>query len=188
MRRIAIAVMGTISTLVMLFAFDASHRTGGATTALGAGGAGSGSGGTGVTGTTDGNGTLGTGSTDGSTDSGSTDGASTPAATPKAGTPTKKATTGSSSSKTYTGDTVMTRWGPVQVQIVVKGGKIVRSQAIVYPNGNDHDIGINNYALPILDQATVQMQNSQFDNISGATVTTDGYRQSLQSALDQAHL
>jgi FMN-binding domain. len=47
---------------------------------------------------------------------------------------------------------------------------------------------INNYALPILDQEVVQQQSASIDTISGATVTTDGYLQSLQSAIDQAHL
>jgi uncharacterized protein with FMN-binding domain len=198
-RRIVIAVMGTISTLVMLFAFDASHRPGGATTALGGNGAGSGATSTdpGATGASDDTGTLGSGDPgstgsvsmgSGSMGSGSADGG-TPAATTASAAPTaagtKKATTGA---KTYVGDTVMTHWGPVQVQITVKNSKIVKSRAVVYPNSNGRDIEINNFALPILDRATVGTQSANFDNVSGATVTTDGYKQSLQSALDQAHL
>ena len=57
-----------------------------------------------------------------------------------------------------------------------------------YPQNNNRDAMINNYALPILDQEVVQQQSASIDTISAATVTTDGYLQSLQSAIDQAHL
>jgi uncharacterized protein with FMN-binding domain len=68
---------------------------------------------------------------------------------------------------------VDTRWGPVQVQITVTNGKITTAQALVYPQENGRDQEINAYAVP---------------QLSGATVTSDGYIQSLQSAVDKAHL
>ena len=102
-----------------------------------------------------------------------------------AGTPNSSPT---SSAVAFTGGTADTRWGPVQVQITVQGGKITQSRAVQYPQNNDRDAMINNYALPILDQETVQKQTASIDTISGATVTSDGYLQSLQSAIDQAHL
>jgi uncharacterized protein with FMN-binding domain len=89
---------------------------------------------------------------------------------------------------TYTGGVADTRWGPVQVEITVQGGKITQSRAVQYPQNNNRDVTINNYALPILDQETVRQQSASIDTISGATVTSDGYLQSLQSAIDQAHL
>ena len=89
---------------------------------------------------------------------------------------------------TYTGDAVDTRWGPVQVRITVQGGKITSSDAVQYPQNNDRDVQINGYALPILGQEVVQQQSASIDTVSGATVTSDGYLQSLQSAIDQAHL
>jgi uncharacterized protein with FMN-binding domain len=95
---------------------------------------------------------------------------------------------GRSSPATYTGGIADTRWGPVQVEITVQGGKITQSRAVQYPQNNDRDASINNYALPILDQEAVQQQSASIDTISGATVTSDGYLQSLQSAIDQAHL
>lgn len=88
----------------------------------------------------------------------------------------------------YTGDSVDTQWGPVQVQITVQGGKITASQALQYPQNNDRDAQINGFALPILNQEVVQQQSASIDTVSGATVTSDGYLQSLQSAIDQAHL
>jgi len=94
----------------------------------------------------------------------------------------------SSGTETYTGSTASTRWGDVQVTITVTNGEITAVQVPVYPTGNGRDQQINAYALPILTQETVQAQSADIDTVSGATVTSDGYLQSLQSALDAAHL
>jgi uncharacterized protein with FMN-binding domain len=94
----------------------------------------------------------------------------------------------SSAAKTYDGDTVQTRWGPVQVRITVQDGKITASEAIVYPDGNREDQEINSFALPVLSQEAVQQQSANIDMVSGATVTSQGYLSSLQSAIDQANL
>jgi len=88
---------------------------------------------------------------------------------------------------TYTGDSADTQWGPVQVQIKVQGGKITGSEAVQYPQNNGRDAEINGFALPVLDQEVVQQQSASIDTVSGATVTSDGYLQSLQSAIDHAH-
>jgi uncharacterized protein with FMN-binding domain len=76
----------------------------------------------------------------------------------------------------------------VQVQITVENGKITAAQPTQVPNDNFRDQEINSYAVPILNQEVVQAQSAQIDAVSGATVTSDGYVQSLQSAVDQAHL
>ena len=57
-----------------------------------------------------------------------------------------------------------------------------------YPSGNGRDAEINSYALPSSTRRWSHAQSAQIDTVSGATVTSDGYLQSLQSALDQAHL
>jgi uncharacterized protein with FMN-binding domain len=123
-----------------------------------------------------------------------------PAPTAATPTPTTPSTTGSPSpsatrdsggdagSGTYQGSVAQTRWGPIQVTITVAGGKITDVQVPIYPNGNHRDEEINAYALPALRQATLDAQSAQVDTVSGATVTTDGYRESLQAALDAAHL
>ena len=54
----------------------------------------------------------------------------------------------------------------------------------MYPTGDGESISINNQALPIIEQQ-VKKQGVAFDGVSGATYTTEGYRQSLQSVLDQ---
>ncbi|MEH3075554.1 MAG: FMN-binding protein [Quadrisphaera sp.] len=94
----------------------------------------------------------------------------------------------SSSSGTYTGQSADTRWGPVQVRITVTDGRITDVEAVEYPQENHHDVEINSWALPRLQQEVLAAQSAQVDAVSGATVTSDGYLTSLQSAIDQAHL
>jgi uncharacterized protein with FMN-binding domain len=76
----------------------------------------------------------------------------------------------------------------VQVQLKVSSAKITNVSVIQYPNGNGKDAEINSQALPVLIQETVESQSASIDMVSGATVTSDGYLESLQSALDQAGL
>jgi uncharacterized protein with FMN-binding domain len=102
--------------------------------------------------------------------------------------PSAGASTGSSAAKTYTGSVAGTRWGDVQVTVTVAGGKITDVGVPIYPNGNGRDQEINAFALPTLVQETLQAQTANIQTVSGATVTSDGYLQSLQSALDAAGL
>ena len=89
---------------------------------------------------------------------------------------------------TYTGSVVQTRWGPVQVEITVASDKVTKVDVLQYPAGNHKDQEINDYALPVLVQETLDAQSADIDMVSGATVTTGGYVGSLQSALDEAGL
>ncbi|MFJ9902979.1 FMN-binding protein [Streptomyces sp. NPDC101152] len=88
--------------------------------------------------------------------------------------------------KAVTGSTVQTRWGPVQVKITIKSGRLTDVTAVQYPTDNPRDQEINSYALPQLRTEALQAQSANIDTVSGATYTSDGYRQSLQSALDSA--
>jgi len=92
----------------------------------------------------------------------------------------------SSNIKTYTGSVAQTRWGPVQVKITVQDGKLTKVTVLQQPNGNRRDQEINDQALPILIDETVSAQNAKIDMVSGATVTSEGYLQSLQAAIDKA--
>ncbi|HEX8864616.1 MAG TPA: FMN-binding protein [Lentzea sp.] len=90
------------------------------------------------------------------------------------------------SGSTVTGPAVDTRWGPVQVAITLDSGRITAVTVPQYPDGNRKDEQINARALPILVQETLDAQSADIDTVSGATVTSEGYLQSLQAALDQA--
>lgn len=88
--------------------------------------------------------------------------------------------------RTVTGDTVQTRWGPVQVRITIKDGRLTDVTAVTYPSDNPRDQEINSFAVPRLRTEALTAQSADIDTVSGATYTSEGYRQSLQSALDSA--
>ena len=92
------------------------------------------------------------------------------------------------SGRTVAGPVASTRWGPVQVQITVAGGSLTGVTVLQYPSGTGKDQEINDYALPILTKETVDARSANIDMVSGATVTSEGYLQSLQGALDRAGL
>ncbi|MCA1983595.1 FMN-binding protein [Nocardioides nematodiphilus] len=121
------------------------------------------------------------------TESSDTTPRSTPS-TPSAPKATRSATAVPSTKTVVTGDQEQTQWGPVQVELTITGGSITSVAVPVYPNGNGRDAQINSFALPQLVQETISAQSASIDMISGATVTSDGYLRSLQSALDKAGL
>jgi uncharacterized protein with FMN-binding domain len=88
---------------------------------------------------------------------------------------------------TVNGSLVDTPYGPVQVQLRIRGGRIVAAKALVRPRGDSQTDSINGRAVPVLDQEVVQAQKAGIDTVSGATYTSTGYRTSLQAALDSAH-
>ncbi|BET51222.1 FMN-binding protein [Kitasatospora aureofaciens] len=88
-------------------------------------------------------------------------------------------------SGTVTGDAARTQYGPVQVRVTVSGGKITRAEAVQAPKGGQSD-QVTADAVPKLNQAAVAAGNADIDAVSGATYTSAGYTQSLQSALDKA--
>ena len=91
-------------------------------------------------------------------------------------------------STTVTGNVVPTAYGPVQVAITVSGGTITQVNVLRYPDSGGTDQQINGHAVPILVQETLDAQGANIDMVSGATYTSAGYEESLQSALDQAGL
>ena len=186
MRRIVTLLLSTLTVLVLLFSYHTSTDSGSPSVAALRGGSATGT--TPDTPTPSATTPAPAGADPGSGDDGAGTDDGTVATPSPSVTPSPGATTPSSSPKTYTGDQVMTRWGPMQVEITVSGGRITAAQAVQYPNGNGRDAEINSYALPVLNQEVVDRQSAQIDTVSGATVTSDGYLQSLQSALDQAHL
>ncbi|MEU2553053.1 FMN-binding protein [Streptomyces sp. NPDC014684] len=88
--------------------------------------------------------------------------------------------------RTVTGDTVQTRWGPVQVRVTIRSGRLTDVTAVTYPTENPRDQEINSYAIPQLRREALAAQSADIDMVSGATYTSTGYKQSLQSALDSA--
>lgn len=94
----------------------------------------------------------------------------------------------SSSAKdgTFDGDVVQTRYGPMQIEVVIKNGKIESATALQNPGGDRESDQINAQVIPMLNDAIVQYQTVNFGNVSRATISTNAYKESAQSALDQA--
>lgn len=108
--------------------------------------------------------------------------------TTTAETTTAEATTSTTglADGTYTGDTFSNRWGDVQVQITVEGGVITDVAALQVPTGDHESDEINDQAVPYLESEALAAQSADIDTVSGATYTSEGYRQSLQTAIDDA--
>ncbi|MFD5845110.1 FMN-binding protein [Streptomyces chartreusis] len=92
---------------------------------------------------------------------------------------------GAAQAKTVTGSVAQTQYGAVQVRITVSGGKITQAETVQAPKGGQSD-QITANAVPKLNQAAVTAGSADIDAVSGATYTSAGYKESLQSALDQA--
>jgi len=81
-----------------------------------------------------------------------------------------------------------TRYGSVQVKIVVAGGKISDVVTMHLTDQGGRSVQLSNHAAPILRAEVLKAQSAKVSSVSGATYTTDAYLLSLQSALDQAGL
>lgn len=87
---------------------------------------------------------------------------------------------------TYSGKSVSTQRGDVQVQIKVSGGKITTVNVLKYPSDNHHSQKINDRVLPVYKKEAVEAQSADIQQVSGTTVTYEGFTQSLQNAITQA--
>lgn len=93
-----------------------------------------------------------------------------------------------SKSGTFTGAAESTEYGPVQVAAVVSGGKLTNVNVLQVPDRGGYEQQIVQTALPELKSEALSKQSANIDIVSGATYTSQGYAQSLQSALEQAGL
>jgi uncharacterized protein with FMN-binding domain len=151
MRRVILAVTGTIAGLVALLSFR-SHVP---SAAVAAGSAGAGSA------------AAGSGSGSGS-----------------AGEPESSSSALPSGARAIDGNVANTAYGPVQVQVVVKDQRIAAVNILEQPSSTAHDLQIGQFAFPKLISETLAAQSAHIDTVSGASYTSAGYIQSLQSALD----
>jgi len=154
MRRVILAVTGTVAGLVALLSFKSHDPTMPVAATTGTGG--------------------------GSTTSSS----SSSSATTIPGEFRSVAGTLTTGETTVTGKVASTVYGPVQIQLVVKNSKIVKVAVLEQPTNTIHDIQIGEFAFPRLISETLAAQNAKIDAVSGASYTSAGYIASLQSAVD----
>ena len=162
MRRVVLALGGTVAGLVMLLSFR-SHMASTASAGVTAG-----SGGTGTS--------PGSSSAAGS-------GSSAASAAAAASAPVSA---GSGTGTAVTGDAIGTPYGPTQVQLTLNAGKIVKVTVLQHTDDGINSQMIDGHALPLLNQETLTAQSAKINAVSGASYTSAGYIKSLQSALDKA--
>jgi uncharacterized protein with FMN-binding domain len=117
-----------------------------------------------------------------------------PATAPPSGAPpsTEPSTTTTTSTtvvvttRTVDGPTIETRYGPVQVQVVLAGARIADVKALQLPFDHPRSARISQQAGPWLHDEVIAAQSANIRVISGATYTSIGYSRSLQGALDSA--
>ncbi|WP_427172837.1 FMN-binding protein [Arthrobacter sp. 92] len=178
--RIRAAVSATLASAgILLVGWQSgSHVTETASTSIGTS-AGT-AGGSGAAGSTSGN-------ASGGSTSGSASGSGTSGTTGSTGT-TDSTASAATGSGTFSGSVAQTRFGNVQVQISVSGGKITEVTALQLTDEDRRSVAISNRAAPLLRSEVLQAQSANVQTISGATITSDAYLSSLQAAIDAAHL
>ena len=166
MRRVILAVAGTIAGLVALLSFK-SHVPSAPVAA-----------------TTGGSGGTSSSSSSSSASSSSSGGGQTevvPGAFPQ-GSIARNLPAGETA---VNGKVASTAYGPVQIQLIKRASKIVKVAVLVQPTNTLHDVQIGEFAFPKLISETLAAQNGKIVAVSGSTYTSAGYIQSLQSALDK---
>ena len=154
MRRVILAVTGTIAGLVALLSFKSHDPTMPVAATSGTGGA------------------------------SSTSSSSSSSSTTVPGEFQSGAGTLTTGETTITGKVANTVYGPVQIELVVKSHKIVKVAVLEQPTNTIHDIQIGEFAFPRLISETLAAQDAKVDAVSGASYTSAGYISSLQSAVD----
>jgi uncharacterized protein with FMN-binding domain len=119
--------------------------------------------------------------------SGAGSSSASPAASKKASAPAGKASASSqAATRTVTGTVANTQYGPMQVQLALAGTKITKVTVLQRTNDGAESDEIDDNAIPKLTSETLAAQSARIDAVSGASYTSSGYIQSLQSALDKA--
>jgi uncharacterized protein with FMN-binding domain len=101
---------------------------------------------------------------------------------------TATTTSAGASGRTVAGSVAMTQYGPVQVKVTVRGGRIADVTAVQLPQRDGRSAQISSYAAPLLREQALSAESAQVDGVSGATYTSEGFRTSLAAALSKARL
>jgi uncharacterized protein with FMN-binding domain len=172
MPRVLLAIGSTIAGLALLLSFK-SHNSSAAAVAPEASGSDSASGAQ---------------SAAGAQASQGGSGASAQPAGKASSTPAASRTGGAASAaaRVFTGAAVNTSYGPMQVRVLIRSGRIIRVAVVQRTNDGPRSQQIDAGAIPELTQETLAAQSARVNAVSGASYTSYGYVKSLQSALDMA--
>lgn len=95
-------------------------------------------------------------------------------------------TSATATAASYVGRVSDTPFGPVQVQISVAAGSIVKVKALQLPNGDQRTRSIAQQAVPFLIEQTLGAKSANVLGVTGASYTSEGWRKSLASAMVKA--
>ena len=86
----------------------------------------------------------------------------------------------------YAGNIADAYYGEVQVKVTMRNDKMIAVQFLNYPHDRSKSININAQAMPYLKTEAIQAQSAEVDIVSGATLTSEAFRESLAFALNKA--
>ncbi len=85
------------------------------------------------------------------------------------------------------GDSYSNKYGNVQVQATFAAdGTLTDVTTLEVPSRDGDSVNISNFAVPRLNSSALTTQSANVNTVSGATYTSNGYKKSLQSAIDLA--
>ena len=99
-------------------------------------------------------------------------------------TSTNLSTTTPSAVRSQTGSTVNYNYGTLAVSVTVQGKTITNiSVPSLNDGGNSYSQSLDSMSIPILTKEAMAAQSANIQSVSGASYTSAGFIQSLQSAL-----
>ncbi len=86
----------------------------------------------------------------------------------------------------YIGTSADAYYGKVQVEVLVTGGKLAEVAFLTYPNQQMNSLRLNQDATPRLSEEAIAVQSANVDYVTGASLTSAAYIESLSAAIEQA--
>jgi uncharacterized protein with FMN-binding domain len=80
-----------------------------------------------------------------------------------------------------------TPFSAIQVGVVMKAGKLTDVRTLILTGDGAHTQALNARAEPLLRKRALAAGSAKFDVVSGATYTSESYKESLQAAIDRAN-
>ena len=111
-------------------------------------------------------------------------GGSTLPAANKPAAATGQGSAGTGGTRRATGQQVNYSWGVLSVKVTVSGRRLTKvGLGYLNDGGNPRSQFIDQQSIPLLEQQAMQAQSANIQGVSGASYTSAGFAQSLQSAL-----
>jgi uncharacterized protein with FMN-binding domain len=88
--------------------------------------------------------------------------------------------------KVIAGPVFTTPFSAIQVGVVMSHGRVVDVKTLILTGDGEHTQSLNAHAEPILRRRALAAGSAKFDVVSGATYTSESYKDSLQAAIDKA--